>query len=104
LPGVKRPGREVDHSPPSKAEVKNEWSYTSISAICLNDFDRDNFTSLYASEACPLISTDQPKLRICDNRMLGKIFRLEEGKVTDISRKWPSEVCHNFPVHEILLG
>jgi hypothetical protein len=28
--GIKRPGREVDHSPPSSAEVKNAWSYTSI--------------------------------------------------------------------------
>jgi hypothetical protein len=28
FPGVKRPGREVDHSP-SSAEVKNVWSYTS---------------------------------------------------------------------------
>jgi hypothetical protein len=27
--GVKRLGREADHSPPSSAEVKNEWSYTS---------------------------------------------------------------------------
>ena len=27
--GVKRPGREFDHSSPSSAEVKNEWSYTS---------------------------------------------------------------------------
>jgi hypothetical protein len=27
--GVKRPGREADHSPPSSAEVKNAWSYTS---------------------------------------------------------------------------
>jgi hypothetical protein len=27
--GIKRPRREVDHSPPSSAEVKNEWSYTS---------------------------------------------------------------------------
>jgi hypothetical protein len=27
--GVKRQGREVDHSPPSSTEVKNEWSYTS---------------------------------------------------------------------------
>jgi hypothetical protein len=27
--GVKRPGREGDHSPPSTAEVKKEWSYTS---------------------------------------------------------------------------
>jgi hypothetical protein len=27
--GVKRPGREADHSPPSSAEVKNAWIYTS---------------------------------------------------------------------------
>jgi hypothetical protein len=26
---IKRPGREADHSPPSSAEVKNAWSYTS---------------------------------------------------------------------------
>jgi hypothetical protein len=26
----KRPGREADHSPPSTAELKNVWSYTSI--------------------------------------------------------------------------
>jgi hypothetical protein len=26
---VKRLGREADHSPPSRAVVKNEWSYTS---------------------------------------------------------------------------
>jgi hypothetical protein len=26
--GVKRPGRESGHSPPSSAEVKNAWSYT----------------------------------------------------------------------------
>jgi hypothetical protein len=29
--GVKLPGREANHSPPSSAEVKNEWSYTSAS-------------------------------------------------------------------------
>jgi len=28
-PGLKRPGREADHSPPSIAEVENAWSYTS---------------------------------------------------------------------------
>jgi hypothetical protein len=27
--GVKRPGREADHSHKSSAEVKNAWSYTS---------------------------------------------------------------------------
>jgi hypothetical protein len=29
FPGIKRPGREADHSPPSGADVKNAWSYTS---------------------------------------------------------------------------
>jgi hypothetical protein len=29
-PSIKRPRREADHSPSSSAEVKNEWSYTSI--------------------------------------------------------------------------
>jgi len=28
--GVKRPGREADHSPPSTSEIKNAWSNTSI--------------------------------------------------------------------------
>jgi hypothetical protein len=27
--GAKRPGREADHSPPSSAEIKNAWIYTS---------------------------------------------------------------------------
>jgi hypothetical protein len=26
--GVKRPGREADHSPPASAEVKKMWIYT----------------------------------------------------------------------------
>jgi hypothetical protein len=29
IPGRKWPGCEADHSPPSSAEVKNAWSYTS---------------------------------------------------------------------------
>jgi hypothetical protein len=29
FPGVKRPGRESDHSPPTTAEVKKMWIYTS---------------------------------------------------------------------------
>jgi hypothetical protein len=28
-PGVNRPGREAEHSPPSSAEVKKTWIYTS---------------------------------------------------------------------------
>ena len=33
--GIKRQGRDVDHSPPSSADVKNGWSYTSTTPICL---------------------------------------------------------------------
>jgi hypothetical protein len=33
--GVKRPGRDADHSPPSNSEVKNVWSYTSTPPIHL---------------------------------------------------------------------
>jgi hypothetical protein len=52
-PGVKRPGREVDNSPPSNVEVKKMWSYTSISsyvfmAWCLVKH-RKNFVFLYTN-------------------------------------------------------
>jgi len=29
VPGVKQPGCETDHLPPSSAGIKNVWSYTS---------------------------------------------------------------------------
>jgi hypothetical protein len=29
IPGLKRQGRETDHSPPTSAEVKKMWIYTS---------------------------------------------------------------------------
>jgi len=34
--GEKPPAREADHSLPSSAEVKNAWSYTSTSLMCLH--------------------------------------------------------------------
>jgi hypothetical protein len=57
-PRVKRPAREADHSPPSSAEVKNAWSYTSTPYVfmawfvvkySMTSWDRDNFafTLLY---------------------------------------------------------
>jgi hypothetical protein len=41
---VKRMGRDADHSPPSRSEVKNEWSYTSAPPAWLHGVDKDNFT------------------------------------------------------------
>jgi hypothetical protein len=37
-PGIKRPGREADHSPPAGAEVKKMWTYTSTSPYSLDNF------------------------------------------------------------------
>jgi hypothetical protein len=42
--GIQRPGREADHSPPSSAEVRNEWSYTSNPPIYLHGMVRINLT------------------------------------------------------------
>jgi hypothetical protein len=42
--GVKRPGRDINHSHLSYDEVENEWSYTSPSPICLRDLNRYSFT------------------------------------------------------------
>ena len=36
-------GNEIDHSPPSGAEVKNEWSYTSAPPVCPHWIDKDVF-------------------------------------------------------------
>jgi hypothetical protein len=41
---VKRQEREVNHSPPTSDKVKNEWSYTFFSPVCLHDVHRENFT------------------------------------------------------------
>jgi hypothetical protein len=48
FPGVRRARREADNSPPSSAEVKNAWRYTSTPPICLHCVvlvkHKDNFT------------------------------------------------------------
>jgi hypothetical protein len=47
---VKRPVRDADHSPPSRAEVKNAWSYTSAPLFIFVEWylvkSRDNFTRI----------------------------------------------------------
>lgn len=44
FPAIKQLWRELDHSPPSGAQVKNEWSYTPTTPILLQGTNRDNFT------------------------------------------------------------
>jgi hypothetical protein len=58
-PGVKRQGREADHSPPSSAEVKKTWIYTYIHSLIR--LHGDNFTLPYGVTGRFL--QDEPKLR-----------------------------------------
>ena len=64
FPGVggsgKSPGHEADHSHPSCAKVKNEWSYTSTPPVCLRGMCRDNltFTSCWLGNACDTFPED----------------------------------------------
>jgi hypothetical protein len=74
FPGVKRPRRDADHSPPSSAAVKNVWSYTStpqyvFMAWCLVKH-RDSFTFTLLNEIFILfhdsVSRAKPFLRKSD--------------------------------------
>ena len=63
--GVKYPRRDVDHSPPSSAEV-NEWNFTPVSVTCLQGLDKGQlllldtyrFSSHYAHHIVVTCSLD----------------------------------------------
>ena len=42
MPRVEWLGSDVEHTPPSSADVKNEWICTSTLAICLYGMDKDS--------------------------------------------------------------
>jgi hypothetical protein len=45
-PGLKRPWRDVHHSPTSSAEFKNEWSYASTPPLRFHGVYRNNYLRL----------------------------------------------------------
>jgi hypothetical protein len=49
--------REVSHSAPSNAEVKNDWRSTPTPTICLHGMDRDN--SIFIIKALTQESADK---------------------------------------------
>ena len=53
FPGGKRPGLQVNHSPPSSDEIKNEWSHTSAVHTRLRGVDKEkekHLSELHASK------------------------------------------------------
>jgi hypothetical protein len=56
--GVKRSGREADHSSPATAEGENDWRrYTSCPSICLRGMRRESYLSPFATASRVLKST-----------------------------------------------
>jgi hypothetical protein len=56
-PGVKLPGSDFNHSPPSSAEAKNKWGYSSAPSIHLHEVHSCNstfFTVFTASKYSPI--------------------------------------------------
>jgi hypothetical protein len=50
--GIKRTGCEADHSPPTSAEIKKTWIYTSTAPFAFMAYlkkCRDNFTFTFGS-------------------------------------------------------
>jgi hypothetical protein len=60
IPGVKGMGCEVDQSPPSNFEVKNEWRCNSLPPLRHHGVDRDKFTSSVADSTASWPTTRSP--------------------------------------------
>jgi hypothetical protein len=50
LPGVKRPGREAEHSPLFSTDIRNTWSYTCIPAYLKKNASCDDHEPVQCSE------------------------------------------------------
>ena len=71
--GVKRPGREVDRSPPPTAEVKNKWSYTPtlLPLYAFTTWTWNNFT--FFPHPPHIIFYTRLTLRHCGGRKIQKL-------------------------------
>jgi len=94
---VKRPRREADHSPPSCAEVKNEWSYTTTSPypfmVCKGRIL--HFYSLVVRRRTPSITlpyrVDCPRHTYVDIRRLPVYKRAGAQQMCDTESLHPPE-------------
>jgi hypothetical protein len=75
--GAKPQGCEADYSPPSMAEVKNEWMCTSAPPICLNGLEREKcailpfsptLQTVYSTTILPIL----PRCESCLSEVKGK--------------------------------
>jgi hypothetical protein len=86
IPGVKRPGREVDLSSPSSAEVKNEWSSTYTPKYNFRGPKRENCGFI---AWVSLLYFTRIKLEVCN--LLSVVTTRKSGTVIGVTlwlQKW----------------
>jgi hypothetical protein len=89
FPAVRQPGRKADHPPPSSAEFKNAWSYTStpqyaFMAWCSVEAQGQLYlTFTYGRETWSLTLKEEYRLRVFENRTLRRICgpKRKEGRL-----------------------
>jgi hypothetical protein len=88
IPRDKVLGHDVDLSPPSRAKVKNEWSYNSPLGMYLYSMGRDNFTLTFHCCLCPfwlslcsLNRTDLPQQWRYVKKKRPKLFTAKHMKI-----------------------
>ena len=80
VPELKRPGLEVNYSPVSDTEVRNECSYATTAGVSLHGLERGNFIS---QRRCPL----------------GTLSCREKSLRFDLSSLRRSDLCWGPPIH-----
>jgi len=67
FPGVKRPGRDVDHPPYLAPRLKKEQSYTSTSPLGLRGL-------FWGELMCIFLSRNTNKMQLCNRIYYSKVF------------------------------
>jgi hypothetical protein len=77
--GVKRPGREADHSPPSSADIKNGGAIPSLPMSSWHNVylikHKDNFTFIYIHTICVMKNSSILDIKLCSLVKVNWCFR-----------------------------
>ena len=100
--GANRPGREADHSSQPNAKVKNEWSCTFTSILCVHGINQGKFAFclcssikinrsiilrvvLYGRETWLLEWWEESSLKVFENRVQRRVFG---PKMHEVEGEW----------------
>lgn len=89
FPLLKRPASEDNHPPAPGAEIKNGWSYTSITPIRVNGVDRDAFTINYSYSCQTPICTSNLNINMISDYVTSRhVTGFQDTKVNTVTLRW----------------